>query len=295
MDIPGTVLLLLSLSLLIGSATPAAAQGEADLVAIEQAWQARQEKARTAEFRWTEVIASYEHIAPCPIQPQGGQFISLQEKVHTLALDEDRVRYTCFHEVLLDPDKLDRMSFEACVFDGKTIKKYIPPGLNIFNAQGQAQVRVDDEHPHVKEISLQPLMLTYRGLTPKMCDFPLSVLKLLPQRESFAGRECLVLSDQRVIERYARTIWVDPARSYAVVRILGKYEFKDGFEVDITHVYDPQYGWIPDGWVHSEWNPTGKLRARRTGKIDHFKLNIPIDAAAFDIQFPGGVGIEPRQ
>lgn len=142
-----------------------------------------------------------------------------------LTINGEKVHYTRENRSL-SPNVAARgmapVSSETSVFDGKEIKTFLTGEPMIYLRDGIGTVRPGTAHPRLWDIGFQPLLLTYRGLDARYCHSPLPGLKLLPQREKFNGRDCMVLAEQFDDEQVSRSIWVDRERSFSIVRIVAR-------------------------------------------------------------------------
>jgi hypothetical protein len=116
--------------------------------------------------------------------------------------------------------------------------------------------------------------------------------RLASRRESFQGRDCLVLEDIEIAkDGYVHEVWVDPQRDFcAVKRVL-----YDLALYEITAFEHEASVWIPVEWTFSmsQKDNAGHSRVMSVHafKVTEFTLNEPVNPELFDFQFPVGTEV----
>lgn len=129
---------------------------------------------------------------------------------------------------------------------------------------------------------LRPLVLWLAPLNTKVAT------GLRPDRfsakeiELVEGVECLR------IEAEHRTLWLNPARDYVVVR-WASYRSSGALmhQCDITYSSDDEYGWVPKTWHHMRLAADGVTAEEETrATVTRYEIGVPLKQSDFTISVP---------
>jgi hypothetical protein len=162
-----------------------------------------------------------------------------------------------------------------------TIKSYMRPGGFDHPVGNINQGKVSDV-PRVN--NARPLFQILRSL---------SVGFFVPQNYVMAnesgfidGRPCQILQTQPTNIRWS--LWVDPSRSFSLVRYSLSSEGKILLTTDLTYTQSSEHGWVAVGWKIVETDRSGSLKRSTNATVTHWEINTPIPPNEFDLDFPPG-------
>jgi hypothetical protein len=113
--------------------------------------------------------------------------------------------------------------------------------------------------------------------------------------QTLNGRRCLIVQTAPLAAAGAMVdeMWVDPGRSWCVVRRTSFTDGKPWTRLDIEHK-QTDFGWWPERWTHT-WTLGGQVRRIRKLQIDSFEANPPVTDADFTIPVKPGMTISVHE
>jgi hypothetical protein len=265
---------------------------------VLQAAQRRQERVRSLHFAWTQRTTDGKGSRTLPPQ--------LQRNRSGEVIPPRDVSYDTHMELWIDGEKM-RFAFDdyewdskeqACLpcpyvgtFDGKLRKSLHEnggPGRPYPDGYVQAAERDDD----AMNLSLLPLLMTYRAADPKMRgEHDLSQMTLTGRQMTIAGHVCRELQLQHPASSLVDQLWVDPARDCNILRYVKMVGQRLGYQINVRYSEDPAAGWAPSGWDFVCTLNDGKLQAAGRVEAVEREINLAISPDTFDIVFPRGTSV----
>jgi outer membrane lipoprotein-sorting protein len=264
---------------------------------IVRDWKARQERVKSGRFEWTQeqtdtkgVISYWWKAIPRPGNKDIKGDIPPKDTTHT---------YQC--SVVFEGKKLreesripswDRNTNTytvrsiIAVFDGSTSSRLQDPFPGLKWHQGD--IRKEAHHIDFNNLGLQPILMTFRALTPYMRAYDVSRFEVRDTKAVIAKIPCVELWQGNATQVEDR-LWVDPARGFVLVRCS---QFLQGH---LAHQLDVNYKRDGEEWVPSQWtvvfNRGGKLERFYQARVTQYELNVPIPKSDFEIDFPPGTRV----
>jgi len=291
--LPATsLLLLLVVQTTTGNCAPSSAR--ATLESIIQAWNQRQNSVRSFQLSWEGAEWRVAAVVPGRLRASAGKDLSTETvsyKSHTtIAVDEEgRTRIERVGAVW-DPD-VNRLvasrSFD--VISGRTHRSFFPDGPTERPA-GMGLIPSGWIDGNVvmsrKTLDLLPIRLVFRPFDEKIGVADRSKLLLTDRQGVVDGSVCTV------IQQGDETFWVDPNRSFVLVRNLCVRRGITARQVDIQYSKGKVTDWIPTSWTMMSFGGTdGKPVATTSAKVTECKLNSAIPEATFELDFPIGAWV----
>lgn len=289
---------LISVALLVFG-PPATRANDVTLDTIHAAWRKRQDAVKSARFEWAET-----HTVPKGLHGEEGQ----------KKYPPDDVQYDHHRRLTLDGNML-RLEWRGMQWNNEK-KKFVD---QTYWSAADGRTSKSFFETHTEPLSDGPYPI---GLIHKKSDnpdlvggFPGKVLlfcvRPLDPNMGCTGKLKAILSptsppvvtaSQRdgrtyslIQERfgdYARSIWVDAARDFVIVRYAVAMKGRE-FEVDeVVYDEDRTIGWVPRSWRSTGWNQgaggTWKFRSLRNASMVNYEINPTVDNAVFRPSFPPG-------
>jgi hypothetical protein len=134
---------------------------------------------------------------------------------------------------------------------------------------------------------VQPVMLAYRPLDPRLGRIKPSAYRVSPIRDRIGDANCVIL--EMIDEGRPRNYyWLDPARDYIVLREQVTLDGVDRSRLDIFYRHDKTDGWVPSSWNGLMLTEGGDVMQSVTVTVSEFAINPPIPSAEFQPEFPKG-------
>lgn len=269
-------------------------QGQHTKEAIVKAWKERQERIKSARFEWTERQTemkgslSYHWKKFDPnvretVPPTDVTFADPRE----LSLDGRKLRYayTRRHWSPLKGN-YERQSYVS-VFNGETCA--LLHGPTTEHGWHQGQIRRESYHVESNNLHLQPILMAFRALTPRMRAFDIANFDVTGANAIIGSRPCLELS-QKATSSVENRLWVDPARGFVVVRSMTLNNGGVWHKLDIHYTLSAGRELVPDRWsiVFNRPDGSGHLESSHEASVTRYALNGAIPNADFEIDFPPG-------
>jgi hypothetical protein len=262
--------------------------------------QARQKSVKTVnmEFKETEVDAKgcISELAAAPFKSKTPvpATETTFESINRLMMDGDKVRYENNHPLWELPTGKFLKRTSVNVFTGSLAKSFRPRGLS-----GDREPLGDFESagtlPEMRSsYTLLPVTMTFRGLNPVACAYPIYDLKYSGNELPIDGRPCreyaLKLSADLTL-----SFWLDTARDYVVRRIRQVKENRLAEQFDIQFQPHQACGWTPASWARSLYGPGGAVLMTTSVEVRQIEINDSLPAAQFDLRFPEGTLVIDRR
>jgi hypothetical protein len=288
------------------SDSPEGKGAEVTIETIAKTWQSRQDRVQTASFAWTEQETQTKGCmtalfaaragrrpengkASDPIPPQDGTF----DVSKSLALDGGKLRYQFEGKPGWLPEKNDWItSSQISVLNNGIVKTLSRSGF-VSWPNGHTEERAD--HPDAQNVNIQPLLMTYRPQDAKMSAYRVSKCLVSPNRQLFAGNQCVVLEDTSVRPENSRQYWVDPSRDFVIVRYLYRENGRLYFQMDVDYSKDQRHGWVPSGWIYTILNERGEIARSFRARVTEWTINEALSPQLFIVEYPVGSSVhEPE-
>jgi hypothetical protein len=265
---------------------------------VRAAWKERQEKVRTAKFVWKQTVFTAKGGDFEARTGPDGKFIpAAPPEDHsyssdcTLTIDGDRVVYQ-FTRRFWDHEKQTYYDVPTeYKFDGSKQLSLNRPRTNGVQQWPDALIRAEPRGA-VLPWDTRPVLRTLRGTNPNVRADDLdeytptgAVLSLGTGR----GRDLMIKGAPTRSERH---LWVDPARGYITLRDTSGPAAQPYWQIDVSYKPDATVGWVPSGWkVVNASMVDGRVKATWTATVTSYRLNEPVDEAAFTFTLPAGTWV----
>ncbi len=262
--------------------TGAAAPGQTVHDQIRGAWQARQEKVRTADFRvtcdslWAKgcMSKSFPELAKNAGGPVPAEDVRATIR-EVFILDGARVR--------LESDGVQwsgedfRHKQIITLYDGR-IKRQLEVGGARRPLWGK--IYKDDDYFEAKGQSSRPMIRCFRALARGFKSFHVDDFKPTGAKAVIGGRAC----DQFVIilpnsGRYE--FWLDPARDWVVTREVVQSGDRSRTQLDISYAPDAECGWVPKAWEFRHTFGDQSVFSTQRFTVTSYTINQPIPESQF--------------
>ncbi len=101
-------------------------------------------------------------------------------------------------------------------------------------------------------------------------------------------RECLEIHCPRTNPEWIGRLYLDPSRGYLPVRFVQQHKGAVQNEIEIEHVRNKAIGWALSGWTQKQFESPGENLNTTNGGVLECKINVNLEAALFDLEFPVG-------
>jgi hypothetical protein len=234
------------------------------------AWQARQDKLRSADISWTEQRWEISNDPPVPnlgikaVRPAPEAY----EVSSALRLDGQKSAYG-YNDQSWFKGKLYK---RKCVvaYDGKTSITFFPKSEEPFPS---ATIHTAQSNDDMGSVFLVPLMKALRPLDTAMGGCKREKLRLLDGADDIDGHRC------QKVQCDSTTYWVDPARRYAIRRLVAR----NWAEVSIAYSQDDLRSDLPISWHIKMANGD-----RSMGKVTKSSINPKLPIEKFQVVLPAG-------
>lgn len=176
---------------------------------------------------------------------------------------------------------------ETRAFDGERYRTFLPNAIDEYPAgaslQGSAYAVLNDD-------VLTPVKLALWLTCERRRPFDLDNFVVTGQETlEEIGNLVVAVAPQSRGEIFQRTLWLDPARDYSVVRYTRRHNEALVGQVDISYPAQPIDGmWTPSGWDFRTYSTSGKLKTTTSAKVLNREINKAVLDEVFRIQFPNG-------
>ncbi len=261
---------------------------------IRKAWQARQDRARSFRFQWTQHVRSIKGARAEISRGMGTQEVpdSQAEPVDRtfdnpseLWVDGEKVRWQ--HEFdLWIPERRDYAHLkELTTWNGQNSEIFTDglPGCRlqgvIYGPQGSQAVGHQD---------VGPLLMALRGLTEGIRPYRLESMHVLRQG-AVQGHQARLVLYERQNRQFEAQLWLDASRDYVITRFLNLGNMRQ--QVDVEYREDARCGWVPSRWIVTEVTSRGRITSYHESLVSAYEINGSMDQAKFDIVFPPGTRV----
>jgi hypothetical protein len=258
---------------------------------IVNVWKARQDSVRTVRFIYGgKESAAKESLSPpgrsLPKPPEQGISFDANEGI---MLDGDKMRYQIKGSIW-DAEKGELVPNEKIfTFDGEESKDFWPKGTKKAD---QGYINTIKHNSQVTSLHALPILMLFRPFHSSMGFFKPERYVVGPQPGVIGDRTCLILNEvPEPTSTRVRAIWVDPARDYVVCRYAISTNGQTHVKLDISYQQDPKHGWVPSEWDVTELASADVVLRSFTAKVSDYAINVPLDAALFQVDFPAGTWV----
>lgn len=269
---------------------------------IAKSWKARQERVRSARFKWTETKFFLAHTLL--YLPEGGirkgsPLVKLPEEDLTIersvaiSFSESMMRYSYEGPTWVPQVGKALHRRYVSVFDGELSKNFHGgdgKGGELYHPSGF--IRGKKLHYDYDNGTLTAILITYRGCQPDMGGVDIAGYRLSSKRGMIGERTCLILEPPRSA-RSQKCFWVHPQREFVVLRVEQR-DKRGGVlsTLDITYVEHPPDGFVPSGWKYVDTGGSGNIVFRQTeAKVSECEINCDIAKSEFQFDFPPGTRV----
>jgi hypothetical protein len=272
------------------------------LETIRKAWQARQLKARTFRFRWDEhhtlTKGSWLSGKKGELGDAEGRVVppadTTDDTSHRLVMDGHKIRY--FSDTLLLSSEGELVHRKNTVVrtesGGKSFSEAngaIPyPSGFVLPPVPREQAQLDEPSPYAVLVTLRPLDLT----TAYFADFP-GRYRLVPGTSMVEGHACVQVKEEPLRPQFPfRTVWLDPARDFVVVRLIVTRQNVPMIQLTFHEFSHSENSWVPIRWTRTELRDGGSVSTSATATVSDFAIGKPVDLKEFTLSFPPGTLVE---
>jgi len=266
---------------------------------VRRAWQARQDRVRTARIAWTEkrfVAARSKwprRDGKAPGRLKDGEWLPERdltfESTGEIALSGKMLRYV--HEGAYWHDSFGELLQKKYVatFDAETAQSHFthtPPRVHGLRPLGF--IDPDPRHPNTRYYMLKPVLMTFRACDPDTGGVD-PAKYAVSAKTAFIDQALCVGVTWTGKRRDQTTFWVDPQRDFLVLRIA----ILDGSAhpvatTDISYQRDALHGWVPSGWKWVYHGGFSSVREQAAAKVTRCEINVDIPRSEFQIDYPPG-------
>jgi hypothetical protein len=175
---------------------------------------------------------------------------------------------------------------QQSAFDGKAAKN-----LTLRTNHHPTGMIEHAAHSHHAQLSIfRPVLFTFRPFNPHFLGFH------VPFRDTgragiIDGASCPILEsvERAQFNTTTRTIWVDPARDYNILRytVHGDSGLV-ALQIDVSYSRSADVGWRPDGWKIQRFGKENTIRTQTSASHVKFEFNPSLGDKDFDLVFPVG-------
>jgi hypothetical protein len=273
------------------------AGAEWTLADIERAWQERQDKVWSGDFRWSETRVSR---MPDPAQfppdpfgtgraPQG----KLQTFEHTY---ERRLVFSTNGRYRQEDDEPFWSKFEdrftalggvtvtneaeaRSISDPLNPKGFVKHGVVMSASEGAGLIR--------SVIVNGPILHHFQPL-----QYPKPLLAgcvVVDQSATIDGVSCVVVRGaESDANRPVYTYWLDPQGGFCILRRTREQGGILYHQLDVTYKSDVQFGPVPGSWKMVSYRHDGSLEMSRNATVIEYTLNRNFPNRLFEIEYPKG-------
>jgi hypothetical protein len=133
-------------------------------------------------------------------------------------------------------------------------------------------------------------MTAFRGVNPGVASYSLREIRPTGSTLAIEGASC---EEYTIARRNAEPLrlWLDPACDYIVRRSRQEIGKTLVIQHDIRYRHDDVCGWMPISWVRTDSAADGTPFITRKLEVSSIKLNEPVPANVFEVQFPPGTHV----
>jgi len=289
--------------LFVVGGTSLRAQTANTLKTIEKCWKDRQERIRSVRIDWIEQhtvpkgqvtdsvgrlpggVKRLEEMGIAPGSTIPPEVVTFSTTA-TFSFDGEKVRLDYDDKQWSGKKNAYVTQPETTVFDGKERKRYLRQGTSYTPWPfGSRQV----SHPFRSSLVLGPLVMTFCPIHKEMRLFDVHALTPTGRQMVVGSRPCLELQRRKTNSEIS--IWVDPARDFAVTRVLSMLNERIMYKIDIKYEKHSSGEWIPISWERVSFRNNGKLERSTRAKLSAVKINEPADPGYYDLVFPVGTPV----
>lgn len=262
---------------------------------VIKAWQKRQDAIKTLRFAWTEQQTYPVGWLPNPRFPERER-ISLPSLLidrsytvaKTLAVDGGRMRYSFELDRKEEPDGIRVLASPGGRTDGLGLRRHYSYVSTSDASQGKTTmttlmdspppvVRQSAANPDAQNLDTRAILFAFRPLDPVMGHLLIDRAVTNQMRSFYKGKSIFLLEEQMDPSGWKTILWVEPERDFIVTRVVVCFEARFIADIDIDHVQDSQWGWIPSGWRVTAKLADDTKRLVTEAKVTGYTINQPID------------------
>jgi hypothetical protein len=222
-------------------------------------------------------------VSPADVTPSSDTTV---HSVNRVTLDGASIRYESNLPSWQTSDGALLRPKRISVFDGSFTLTYYPRGITGHDVP--TGIRDKSVSPRAFRMSdLTPILMTFRGVDPRLATCPLSRLKPTGIKLPIDGAVCeeFVAED----DEETRSWWFDATKSYVLRRLSERRPMGQLFEqCDIQYQHDASGSWVPAGWTCTLPSRSGATGATMSVVVAKLELNPNVDKEALAVTFPAG-------
>jgi hypothetical protein len=282
------------------------AKGQADVTVetIIKAWQARQDRIRSGRFQWTDRVTypkgrlsdvwkTDSRLANDALEPVPPEDVTITCN-GVLTFDGQKLRYSEDSADWSKKTKKYELVSDLVVFNGEVSKE-----LNITNPNHerywpQGSIRKEKRNSYGSASTMQPILMTCRGLTPGMRAYDLETFELTGRKVTIDRRLCWELQ-RRPSSNSEDLLYVDPGRDFVFVRYLSTYRGLLMRKIDVRYEMISQKEWLPKEWTVTMNTLEGKLDQSHQLRLTSYEINPTVAPEEFELEFPPGTRVRDNR
>jgi hypothetical protein len=249
----------------------------------------RQEAIKTLDvkFKHTEsytkgAVSDASRSNPNPPVPVPAEDMSV-ESMNRIVIDGEKIRVEENHPGWYDRGKRTYKQTKIYTYDGDAAYMLF---RSDYGGRPSAQGGIEEAFLG-RDVHFIPLYVSVRGLSTIFSSPTTAQLQPSQTTEKIGDDLC----EQYIVPTKGEAptrFWLDPKRDYCIRCIRSGNEAQSHSVYNIQNTHYEKYGWLPKSWSHQEHSWKGKLLATHTFEIQEMKINEPVPADLFKIEFPPG-------
>ena len=257
-----------------------------------EAFQRRQNRVHSFRFTWTEQQTHPTGWIPNPRFAERERLripTLYRDRTYTvsktLQVDGDRMRYSFEIDRPEEPDGV-RVKSSSGATGGLGLRRHYAY-ISAFDGQrGWTRLTtITGDNPDAvqsvtssmdaQNLDLRPIMLALRPLHPAMGH--LLIDRAVPNgaRSFYREKSIFLLEERHDPSGWKTILWVEPERDFLVTRYAMYFEQKRIVDIEIDHLEDARWGWIPSAWRVTEMLEDGSSRLVSEARVTGYGINLP--------------------
>ncbi|MHB1426674.1 MAG: LolA-like protein [Gemmataceae bacterium] len=273
---------------------------------IIKAWQARQDRVKSARISWKErrtepkgsISSSMPRIVRRRLQLEDDAIIPPTDTTVEFAVSihfhEAKVRYAYEGQEWSDNIKGYRNIKYTSVFDGVEAKDLHPEGVG-YATWPIGVIRDGSTYRDAQMFRVRPVLFTFRPLVPEIRPFDIGSMTVTTGRVMIDGRSCVELERRAPGTGTSVFLWLDPARDFVIVRQRIIERVQTVNQINIQYRADTASGWTPSGWTIVNHIASGHLYDAAECTVTDSEFNVEVDPSLFTLSFPPGSRVQDQK
>ena len=275
---------------------------QATLDAIRNAWQARQNAVRAAEFIWTEKRL---HPKGTRTDANGNYGVyppnDVTVEVPGVVFRFDLGKYYYERVFHLHSDDLSREGRKwIWSHDGVEVRTFMSGSHQDTPHKPRGDIN-SASSLFGTEFEILAIMLPFRPLAPDGLGIDVDALSVRGRTEIVDNVECVVVDETLTrVKGLSRTYWVDPRRGFVPLRWTFNYQGTPCKTLDLRYIDSVDYGPIPQSWTMTTYRPKtaylpGGVDDRSEAQVTSWEINGALHASQLTVSFEPGTIIQDRR